>query len=60
MTSLHVVGSIHWRPSPEDPFEDLEIDLDQKPPAELDQTLDEYAAEQLLLSVRAADPSINA
>ena len=60
MTSLHVVGSIQWRPSPEDPFEDLDIDVDQEQPAELDQTLDEYAAEQLLLSVRAADPSINA
>jgi hypothetical protein len=58
------IGSIHWRPTPDDPFDDLtleaeeardEADADRVPPAELDGTVDDYAADQLLLSLEHAD-----
>jgi len=42
----------------EDPYYDLEIDIDAPPPPELDMTLDEYAAEQLYFSVEQTAPEL--
>jgi len=48
---------IDWT-EPEDPYYDLEIDIDAAPPPELDMTLDEYAAEQLYFSVEQTAPEL--
>ena len=58
------IGRIHWRPTPDDPFDNLTLEAEQArdeadenrvPPAGLDETGDDYAADQLLLSLEHAD-----
>jgi hypothetical protein len=56
------IGSIHWHPTPDDPFGDLEIaGLHEGPPADTDLTAeeaDEAAAAEFLESVRAVAPEL--
>ncbi|NLD42219.1 MAG: hypothetical protein GX657_01865 [Chloroflexi bacterium] len=53
------VGSIHWHPTPDDPFGDLEIaGQPDEPPAEDRLSADEAAAEAFLESVRAVAPEL--
>lgn len=57
---LTSIGTIHWHPAPEDPFEDLEIDAYGEPPADLNMSVDEAAAESFLESVRTVAPELDA
>lgn len=53
--TIHCLGTLHWRPTRDDPFGDLCVDTAQEPPAESSMTLDEYAVEVLRHSVEHAN-----
>lgn len=58
---ITAIGAIHFSPAPGDPFGDLEMDVfEQEPPADLNKTVDEAAAESLLESIRAVAPELEA
>jgi len=58
---LTSIGTIHFSPRPDDPFGDFEIDtFEQDPPADLNMSVDEAAAESFLESVRTVAPELDA
>lgn len=55
-----IIGRISFYPTPDDPFADLLVNdaVIEEPPAELNLTVDEAAAERLRISVQQAnDPN---